>query len=357
MPPATSPELRAARPTFLVDGREQVALAAGLRELEIRETHEGLAALAASFGNWGEKHGVADYLYADRALLDFGKLLEVRIGDEPVFKGRIMALEGEYREAAPPGLGVLAEDTLQDLRMTRRTRSFESQSDRDVFTRIAQEHGLRTNLDLDGPSWPVLAQLNQSDLAFLRDRARMSGVELWLADDTLHARPRSDRAGQTIRLERGKDLLEFHVLADLAHQATRLVVSGWDVDDKRRVDHSADDAVLGAELGRDDSGAAILRAILGERPQSVVHTLAGTAQEARAEAEALFRSGARRFVCGEGRAEASAQLRVGRSVELTGFGATFDGRYALVEVCHRFDPSLGLRSEIRVERPGVGSKP
>jgi phage protein D len=356
MSASTTPELRAARPTFLVDGREQVALAASLRELEVRETHEGLAALAASFGNWGEKQGVADYLYADRVLLDFGKRLEVRFGDDAVFKGRIMALEGEYPEAAPPGLGVLAEDTLQDLRMTRRTRSFEDQSDRDVFTRIAQEHGLRADLDLDGPTWPVLAQLNQSDLAFLRDRARMCGIELWLADETLHASPRSDRAGQAIRLERGKDLVEFRVLADLAHQATRLIVSGWDVDDKRRVEHAADDAVLGAELGRDQSGAAILRGVLGERPQSVVHTLARTIQEAQAEAEALFRATARRFVCGEGRAEANAQLRVGRSVELAGFGATFDGRYALVEVCHRFDPTLGLRSEIRVERPGVGSK-
>ncbi|MCA9490143.1 MAG: hypothetical protein KC621_09470, partial [Myxococcales bacterium] len=80
------------------------------------------------------------------------------------------------------------------------------------------------------------------------------------------------------------------------------------------------------------------------------------AKEAEAEAEALFRGAARRFVCGEGTAEADARLRVGRAVELVGFGATFDGRYAVVEVHHRFDAELGLRTEFKVERPGVGRR-
>ena len=136
------PELRVARPTVVVNGQEESALSAGLQDLSIRETCDGLAALAATFANWGERGGVADFLYSDRALLDFGKPIEVWFDVDAVFKGRITALEGAYPEAVPPSLTVLAEDALQGLRMTRRTRTFEQQSDREVFERIAAEAGL-----------------------------------------------------------------------------------------------------------------------------------------------------------------------------------------------------------------------
>lgn len=344
---------RGARPTFLVEDRPQPALGQDLLDLTIRETSEGLATLSATFTDWGERAGTTDYLYADRRLLDFGKPLAVELAGDPLFEGVVMALAGEYPDGAPPTLTVLADDRLQDLRMTRRTRSFEQYSDRDVFDRIARDHGLRADLDLDGPTWPVLAQLNQSDLAFLRERARLCGVDLWLRDDTLYARGRG-RGDGALQLAYARDVREFHGLADLAHQATRLVVRGWDPQAKQQVEHSAGDEALAGELGGDRSGADLLRAARGERAQTIVHTLPLTAQEASAEASARFRATARRFVGGEGRAEFRADLQVGRRVELVGFGATFDGGYTLVEVCHRFDGALGLRSEFRVERPGVG---
>lgn len=349
-----TPQLRVARPAFLIDDRDQPALSSGLVALAIREDCDGLAALEATFNNWGERDGVADLLYADRRLLDFGKRVEVRLDDASLFRGWISGLEGVWGEGTPPTLTVLAEDALQDLRMTRRTRTFEQQSDRDVLAKIAGEHGLSVDADIDGPSWPVLAQVNQSDLAFLRDRSRLAGFELWVRDRTVVARTRPARGGAALRLERGAQVLEFRVLADLAHQATRFAVCGWDPHNKEAVRVEAGDAALGAELGQDESGAAILRRARGERTQSTVHTLPPIEREARAQAEAQFRALARRFVCGEGRAEANPELRVGRVVELVGFGATFEGRYAVVEVVHRFDAQLGLRTEFRVERPGVG---
>ena len=78
---------------------------------------------------------------------------------------------------------MLLEDRFQDMRMTQRTRTFEDVSDSDVMNRIAQrlwlagQHRRRT-----GPTYKVLAQVNQSDLAFLRDRARSIDAEIWMDD-------------------------------------------------------------------------------------------------------------------------------------------------------------------------------
>ena len=74
-----------------------------------------------------------------------------------------------------------------DLRMTRRSRHFEQMSDADVIRQIAQDHGLSAEVDVPGSAHTVLAQVNQSDLAFLRERARAAGVELWVEDTRLRA--------------------------------------------------------------------------------------------------------------------------------------------------------------------------
>ena len=60
---------------------------------------------------------------------------------------RALALCADYPDGGPPTITVLAEDRLQDLRMTRRSRSFEKATLADVARRIAGEHGLEPRID------------------------------------------------------------------------------------------------------------------------------------------------------------------------------------------------------------------
>src|SRR5262249_3723281 len=124
--------LLSSRPVFLVGGREQPALGGGLMSLLVVETVHGLYRCEAMFGNWGNKDGRIDFPYFDRATLDFGKAFKVVLGQDTLFEGRIMGLEALFPEGRPPELTVLAEDRFQDLRMTRRTRSFLDTTDADV---------------------------------------------------------------------------------------------------------------------------------------------------------------------------------------------------------------------------------
>ena len=141
-----------ARPKVYVGGENQPPLEQGLSRLEIVETIRGLYRCEAEFINWGEGNGSPDFLYFDRKLLDFGKTFTVKLDADVLFDGRIMALEGSYPEGAPPNITVLIEDRFQDLRMTRRTRSFEDVTDADVAGRIASDHGLTTDVSADQPT-------------------------------------------------------------------------------------------------------------------------------------------------------------------------------------------------------------
>ena len=265
------PRFRPARPRMSVGGRDAPPLTERLVRLRLQEDQAGLSSCEATFENWGPIGGTPGFLYFGRDQLDFGKELGVKLDQATLFTGRITALEAVFPDGAPPELTVLAEDRFQDLRMTRRSRTFIKQSDAAVMRSIAGEHGLTAQVDLSGPTHKVLAQLNQSDLAFVRERARASDAEVWLEDRTLHVALHSRRRTGTVTYRYGNQLSEFTVLADLAGQRSSVTVTGWDVSAKRALSERADDQVLGAELGSGLSGASVLGTALATRKETVAH--------------------------------------------------------------------------------------
>ena len=161
--------------------------------MTVHETVQGLYRAELRFGNWGPKDNAIGFLYFDRKKLDFGKALRLQLENDLLFDGRVSAIEAEFGEGSSPEISVLLEDRLQDLRMTRRTRSFQDVSDAQAIKRIASDHGLTPDVDVSGPTHKVLAQVNQSDLAFMRERARAAGRR------AVDRRPQALRQARTAR--------------------------------------------------------------------------------------------------------------------------------------------------------------
>ncbi|UVO51118.1 contractile injection system protein, VgrG/Pvc8 family [Sphingomonas sp. SUN019] len=342
--------MRAARPTIEIDGKRVDTLESSLQMMELSDTVEGMAHAALTFGNWGGE--TSGFQHFDRKTIEFGRPIKVKLGDDLLFEGRISAIVADYPDGGTPTIGVLAEDRLQDLRMTRRTRTFEKASLADVVRTVASDHGLSPKIDLQATTQPYIAQVNQSDLALLHDLARREDAIVWVAGTELHAAKL--RPATRVELRWAGSLREFHVEADLASQRTALVATGWNVADKAAATSRATDAAVSSETSSTDGGAKILQAAFGARVDTIAHALPRNGTEARAVAEASFRHMARRFLTAEGVAETKADLRVGATLALTGLGKLFDGDYRATAVTHRFDQAAGMRSEFRCERAGLG---
>jgi phage protein D len=346
--------LRPARPSLFIDGEERPALAGGLLEMSAGEGRDGLARCELRFTNWGPAGRGMDFLYFDRTLLDFGAQLEVRLERDTLFAGRISAIEARFPAGTPPEVVVLAEDRLQALRMARNTRVWEDVSDADLIQAIAGAHGLSARTDVSGPTHRSVAQTNETDLGFLRRRARLGGYELWAEGDTLRAAPRADRRGSPTELTRGAGLTSFRVIADATAPAGRVVVGGWDVAGKEAVAAVDTGADLQSEISQGEAGWRIQADKLAERVERVAHLQAADAGAAQTLAAAWFAHRARAFVRGAGVAETSAGLKVGAAVHLAGLGDLFSGDYDVTAVFHRFDAEKGLRTEFEVERAWIG---
>jgi len=343
--------MRPARPTIEIDGKRADKLESALLTMELADSVEGMARAELVFGNWGGGD-TPGFQHFDRATIEFGKPLKIKLGDDQMFDGRISAITADYPDGGPPTIGVLAEDRLQDLRMARRTRTFERASLADVVSKVASDHGLSPQVDLQAATQLYIAQVNQSDLALLHDLARREDAIIWVEGTDLHAAKL--RPADKVDLRWAGSLREFHVEADLASQRTKVVASGWNVADKKVAKHEATDSAVSSETGSTDGGAKILQSALGARVDTIAHALPRDDNEARAVAEASFRHMARRFLTGEGVAETKAALRVGATLAMTGLGKLFDGDYRATAVTHRFDQAAGMRSEFRCERAGLG---
>jgi hypothetical protein len=351
--------LFSARPTIRVDGTIQAALGEqDLQSLLVEETTLGLFRCEANFRNWGSSNGAVGFVYFDRTVLDFGKAFAVEFGPpgatSPVFAGRITGLEAHYPSAQIPEIVVLAEDRLQDLRMERHTRSFENVTDAQIIQQLASQQGLTAQVDVDGPTHKVLVQLNQSDLAFLRERAAAIDAELWIDNKTLYAQARARRNAGPVSLTYGQDLLEFSVVADLADQRSSVQVTGWSVADKAAITGQGDEGSLGAELAGGRSGSAVLAQALATHDESVARATPLTQLEAKAMAEARYRARARGFLRGTGVVDGNIKVRVGAQVTLAGLGPFFDGPYYVTRARHSFSLLDGFRTTFDAERPGIG---
>jgi phage protein D len=356
----TEPMFEPAGPVFSVDGQRVPSLARDCVRLQIEEGVEGLRTLrlhlfATGAGATGPP---APMIYLDGGAVDFGTQLTVSIGPEggqrTVFDGAVSAIEAVFEDGQQPLVVIFAEDALMRLRMTRRLRSYTDVTDADLARAVADEHGLQAEIDVDGPRYDVVQQLNQSDLAFLRERARLVQAELWCTGRTLHMATRPRRPGTELTLVQANHLLGVRLCADLAHQRSEVVVTGYDAAAADVIDERAQADAIDAEITSGRTGPRVVEKALGASVTLRVREAALTGEEARAWARAEMLRRARRFVSVTGTTRGSPDMVVGSRLTLQDVGAPFEGPgYYVTRLRHTVDLVRGLRTYFEAERATV----
>lgn len=348
-----------ARPTLRLDGQEDERLSLLIGAMAMDEREGGLSTLMLQLDNWvATGDGGAELAFGSGSRLRLGARLAVYAGDTAapveIFQGPVSALEMVCDHGRPPQLIALAEDALGAARQTRRSAVYTDMSPAGVVQEIAGNLDLTANVSgLESPvaTW---AQVNETDLGFLRRLLGRFDADLQVVGDRLQVAPRSEVQRGSLELALYSQLSRVRVTADLAHQATSVSVAGWNAVDGQAV--SADATAIGhAGPGSGRSGLDWLSQAMGQRPDHLGQPAVATDDEARAVAEAALDQRARRFVRAEGVAEGNPRLRVGSHVRLTGVGAGFDNTYYVHRACHRFDLRHGYRVEFGAECAYLGS--
>jgi phage protein D len=347
-------------PVFKVGGEVKGELARDLSMLEIEEATDGMKTMALRLIAQGPNGNAPEeqQLYLDGQIVDFGKAIEVSIGPgdaaRTVFKGTISAVEAIFSEGPEPHVSIFAEDALMNLRMTRRMKTWENVTDADIASQIATANGLTADTAAPGPTYKVVQQWNQSDLAFLRERARLIQAEVWFDNDTLCFKTRGSRSASSMTLVQGAHLISVQVRADLAHQRTTVKVSGYDASARETIDEEAGSDVIQAEISGGRTGPAVLEQAFGARVSYRVRENPRVGDEAIAWAKAEMLRRCRGFVTAVGTTDGSPDMVVGSTLNLDRVGAPFNGDgYYVTRVSHTYDLTSGHRTHFEAERATV----
>jgi phage protein D len=110
-----------------------------------------------------------------------------------IFKGELIGLE-PYATLGNSQLSLRAVDRLHRLTRGRKSRTYQSQSDQDIVSAVAQEHGLSAETgSTPNITHSHVYQHNQTDLEFILGRARTIGYRVWCEDTKLFfAAPKLD---------------------------------------------------------------------------------------------------------------------------------------------------------------------
>jgi len=271
------------------------------------------------------------------------------IDGQILFQGEVVGVERLPQASGEPVIMVRARDRLHRLNQTKQTHEFRDLSDADIVRQLASSAGLQAIAAGPEASTPnsTVHQHEQTDLAFLRERAAAIGYDVFTDRMTLHFEKRR-LVPQTIVGCRPDDARLHALLAWLASPdgVQQVQVRGWDPVKKVEIIGKARQDAIG--LSRAASQI--------EPPASIVDLgFVETLQSATAVhgvAKAVLAERTEQDLSAEMAVDGDATLRARAEIVLHGAGDAFNGEYFVQGVSHRFNrgPGGSWKTLLRVLR-------
>lgn len=294
----------------------------------------------------------------DEGPFELGAELRVGVGDEQgrgdraLFVGEITGIEPDYRRGTVVDLLVRAYDRTHRLQRGTQTRTFQNATDSDIATQVAQQAGLRADVDATTTQHEHVFQDGISDYAFLQQRAEALGYHLWVREQTLYFKRDAEAGGGAVDLEWGRGLLEFRPVLALAQQVNEVSVRGWNPETKREVLGSATSGGAAPEIGQSGSGASLAQDAFGAASALVVAARLTAQEEADHLAQATLDRYDGRFVEADGVCVGNDAIQAGATVNITSVGQRFGGRYIVTRATHVWDTESDYLTHFAVRGKG-----
>ena len=271
-----------------------------------------------------------------------GKRIEISVrdqnGPQTLMSGEVTAIEPDFNRHSGPTLLVRGYDQSHRLHREKKTRTFVQYTDSDIATRIAQESGLRGEVEATREVHEYIMQANQTNLEFLHERAARIGYRVMVEDRTLHFKPSPAASGAAPTVEWGGNLMDFRAKLNAADQVSEVTVLGWDQRSKRQIIGRASSPQTPVSVGEGRTGGAATESAFGVGARRViVDQPVDTQAEADALAQAALNQSGQSFIQAEGTCFGNPKICAGATVELKNVGHRFSGRYQITHSTHVYD--------------------
>ncbi len=273
-----------------------------------------------------------------------------------IIEGEITAIETQFTDESQAPITIRGYDVSHRLHRGRHNRSFTKMTDTSIVRKIAGEANIELgDVDNSGAPHEYLFQENQTNMAFLRERAARIGFELYVLFDEktmqsqLHFRkPKKDGS---LTLQWRVDIESFRVRATSAEQVDSVQVRGWNYERKKAIVSTArlEKLITKTDQGKGSQKGTVFR--FPKPKMIVVDKPVSSPKEADTIAQSLCNELGGEFVHAEARGVGDPKIRLGRVVNLKDLGP-YDGSYYITETRHLYDGTYTTEFSVRGLRGG-----
>lgn len=323
---------------------------ASIQTVEVSEDFDALGMFTLELDNWDLESQTVSWSDGDQ--FELGDVVKIKFGygnqTNVVMVGEITGLEPEFSLEQSPRLVVRGHDVSHRLMRGTKTRSFTKMRESDIVETVASAVGIRVKATSTAEKLDYVLQRNQTDLAFIRDRAARIGYELLVEGTTLVFRPLKPQGKAILTLQR-EDLLAFSPRLSTLGQVNKVEVRSWDAQQQKpMVEGKAGDGDVVA-LGK-TVGIATTAREFGRTAYAVIDQGAISPQEAQTIAQGQLNRMALGYITGDGACQGNSALRMGHLIRIEGVGQRFSGDYYVTTTTHRYGVGEGYRTEFSFRR-------
>jgi uncharacterized protein len=306
---------------------------------------------------------------SDADLFKEGSAVKISMGyvDDlsAIIEGEITQIRPSFPQTGIPTVAIEGYTRLHRLQGNQRTRTFQQTSDKQIAEKIAEEAGLEAEVEDAGTQYEYVMQGNQSDLAFLRDRASRIHFELLVEGKKLIFRKARENSSRTYTLLWAQAQRSFASTAntlplksftpelDTMQPVNQTEYRSYDPASKKAFVSRASVSDQTSNMGGKAKGADVWMNAF-QRPRSFVHVTTPFTSQAEGDqlSKAKFNESAMNLVKGTAETIGIPELRSGQVVELAGLGPRFSGMYYVDEATHSIDNN-GYSTHFTVKRNSV----
>lgn len=299
-----------------------------------------------------------------------GNAIQIKMGyvDDlhDMFEGIITGISPSFPNNGTPTVEIEGYTQMRRLQGDSKTYPFQNITDKEIAEQIAKNLHLSLEADETRIKHPYVIQFNQTDLAFLLERAGRINFEVQVEGGVLHFRRARNDQEKLYTLVWGRPrqevdpsqhvmpLKQFTPSLNTQRQISRVIVRGQHPTSRETIEGQAGEGDEETSMGGSQTGPQAAAEAMGEGRELVITTIPVFSQEEADQiARAIYNDLAMKFITGSGSTIGLPDLRAGRTIELVGLGPRFSGRYYVTQTTHAISDS-GYETSFSVERNSAG---
>jgi len=290
-----------------------------------------------------------------------GKEITVKLGYnqkfEKMIEGEIVRLDFAYETHSPITMTLIGFDRMFRLNRTKHSRSFIKMTDSQIAQKIASEMGLQADVESTSEKFDYLFQNNQSNLNFLKQRAKRIDYEVEVEGKKLiFKKARHEGRKKSVDLVWDRTLIEFHPKIDATKIVDEIVVTGWNPKTKKLIKGKAKAGDEKKPIGGDGGSSALKGKFSSSNSKSFkVDAPLVSQEEADNIAKARLNQINMEYITGYGVAVGEPKIQAGKLISIDGVGDMLNGEYYIVACEHIFS-TRGYRTYFDIKRGVHGTK-